>query len=91
MKPKIGRNSRLSNKIMIAALNLPRQRKPLTKGPGTLAKQKLMPVLLERYFSTWIESRTLKEEICSKFSAIFDPKTKEWGWVKESTLYQRIL
>ena len=52
MKPKIGRNSRLSNKIMIAALNLPRQRKPLTKGPGTLAKQKLMPVLLERYFST---------------------------------------
>ena len=55
----------------------PRQRKPFTRGPGTFAKQKLIPVLLDRYFSTGIESRTTNDDRHSKCSAILPRKRKE--------------
>lgn len=51
--------------------HLPRQRNPFTSGPGTSAKQKLMPVLLDRYFLTGMEFKTTKEDNNSKCSAIF--------------------
>lgn len=56
--------------------HLPRQRNPFTSGPGTSAKQKLMPVLLDRYFLTGMESKTTKEDNNSKCSAILSDK--EW-------------
>lgn len=58
-------------------VHLPRQRNPFTSGPGTSAKQKLMPVLLDRYFLTGMESKTTKEDNNSKCSAIFSDD-KEW-------------
>lgn len=71
--------------------HLPRQRNPFTSGPGTSAKQKLMPVLLDRYFLTGMESKTTKEDNNSKCSAIFsdDKEWRERGWVHEPTCFQR--
>lgn len=71
--------------------HLPRQRNPFTSGPGTSAKQKLMPVLLDRYFLTGMEFKTTKEDNNSKCSAIFsdDKEWRERGWVQEPTCFQR--
>lgn len=55
--------------------HLPRQRNPFTRGPGTSAKQKLMPVLLDRYFLTGMESKTTKEDNNSKCSAMLRDDT----------------
>ena len=60
--------------------HLPRQRNPFTSGPGTSAKQKLMPVLLDRYFLTGMESKTTKEDNNSKCSAILSPSRSMWFW-----------
>ena len=57
-------------------VHLPRQRNPFTSGPGTSAKQKLMPVLLDRYFLTGMESKTTKEDNNSKCSAILIVMTR---------------
>ena len=47
-----------------------------------------MPVLLERYFSTEIESKTTKEDKQSKYSAILS--RRERTWVEESAIFQRL-